>query len=119
MQHESARPDPAADLARELLALTAATRSQHDADPFGNPVLSMSQAPLNELLAPILTRMIDAVSQSRARIATAQSAIVTAVTRRRREDARSWMEKHIRDFRRGYEVAGIPLRYSVTIREEP
>ena len=75
----------------------------------------MSQAPLNELLVPILTRMIDAVSQSRTRIATAQAAIVMAVTKRRREDARSWMEKHIRDFKRGYELAGIPLQYSVSV----
>jgi len=81
----------------------------------GNPVLAMSQAPLNELLVPILTRMIDAVSQSRTRIATAQAAIVMAVTKRRREDARSWMEKHIRDFKRGYELAGIPLQYSVSV----
>jgi DNA-binding FadR family transcriptional regulator len=81
----------------------------------GNPVLSMSQAPLNELLAPILDRMIDAVSQSRTRIVTAQAAIIEAITRRRRDDARTWMEKHIRDFKRGYELAGIPLGYSVTI----
>jgi GntR family transcriptional regulator, transcriptional repressor for pyruvate dehydrogenase complex len=79
----------------------------------GNPVLSMSQAPLNELLAPILTRMIDAVS--RTRIVIAQSAILEAITRRRREEARAWMEKHIRDFKRGYEVAGIPLGYSVPV----
>ena len=81
----------------------------------GNPVLAMSQSPLNELLVPILTRMIDAVTQSRSRIATAQAGIILAITKRRREDARSWMEKHIRDFKRGYEVAGIPLRYAVTV----
>jgi len=81
----------------------------------GNPVLAMSQAPLNELLAPILTRMIDDVSQSRTRIVTAQTAIIEAITKRRRGDARTWMEKHIRDFKRGYELAGIPLGYSVTI----
>ena len=81
----------------------------------GNPVLAMSQSPLNELLVPILTRMIDAVTQSRSRIATAQAAIILAITKRRRDDARSWMEKHIRDFKRGYELAGIPLRYAVTV----
>lgn len=81
----------------------------------GNPVLAMSQAPLNELLSPILTRMIDDVAQSRTRIITAQAAIIAAIKKRRREDARTWMEKHIRDFKRGYELAGIPLEYSVTI----
>ena len=81
----------------------------------GNPVLAMSQSPLNDLLMPILTRMIDAVSQSRARIVTAQAAIIAAIRQHRRDDARSWMEKHIRDFKRGYEVAGIPLHYSVSV----
>jgi DNA-binding FadR family transcriptional regulator len=55
------------------------------------------------------------VAQSRARIATAQASIIRAITQKKREDARSWMTKHIRDFKRGYEVAGIPLQYSVTI----
>ncbi|MFO1465118.1 MAG: GntR family transcriptional regulator [Steroidobacteraceae bacterium] len=81
-----------------------------------NPVLSMSQAPLNELLAPILSHMMDAVPQSRARIIGAQAAMITAIRRRRREEARTWMEKHIRDFKRGYEVAGIPLQYSVSLQ---
>jgi len=81
----------------------------------GNPVLAMSQAPLNELLVPILSHMVDAVPQSRTRIRTAQAAMIAAIRKRRREEARSWMEKHIRDFKRGYEVAGIPLQYSVSI----
>ena len=46
---------------------------------------------------------------------TAQAAIIAAIKKRRREDARTWMEKHIRDFKRGYELAGISLEYSVTI----
>jgi len=81
----------------------------------GNPVLAMSQAPLNELLVPILSHMVDAVPQSRARIRTAQSAMIAAIRKRRREEARSWMEKHIRDFKRGYEIAGIPLQFSVRL----
>ena len=81
----------------------------------GNKVLAMQQAPLNELLAPILSHMIDAVPQAHARIVAAQAAMIAAIRRRRREDARTWMEKHIRDFKRGFEVAGIPLQYSVSI----
>ena len=43
--------------------------------------------------------------QARARIGEAQSRITNAVKRQQRELARTWMEKHIRDFKRGYELA--------------
>jgi GntR family transcriptional regulator, transcriptional repressor for pyruvate dehydrogenase complex len=79
------------------------------ADASGNRVLAISQATLNLLLAPALTRVIDRVPQARDRIRAAQKSILTAIKSRRREDARKWMEKHIRDFKRGYEVGGIPL----------
>ena len=74
------------------------------ADAGGNRVLSLSQAPLNVLLAPALTRMIDLVPQARIRIREAQGRIIEAIRLQRGEQARSWMEKHIRDFKRGYEL---------------
>jgi GntR family transcriptional repressor for pyruvate dehydrogenase complex len=70
----------------------------------GNQVLALSQAPLNLLLAPALTRMIDRVPQARARIQDAQAKITAAVKLRRSDQARAWMEKHIRDFKRGHEL---------------
>jgi GntR family transcriptional regulator, transcriptional repressor for pyruvate dehydrogenase complex len=70
----------------------------------GNQVLALSQAPLNLLLAPALTRMIDRVPQARARIHDAQVKITDAIKMRRSEQARAWMEKHIRDFKRGHEL---------------
>ena len=70
----------------------------------GNQVLALSQAPVNLLLAPTLTRLIDRVPQARARIAEAQRRITSAIRLRRSELARTWMEKHIRDFKRGYEL---------------
>ncbi len=71
----------------------------------GNQVLALSQAPLNLLLAPTLTQLIDRVPQARSRIREAQSRITSAIKLRRSEVARTWMEKHIRDFKRGYELA--------------
>lgn len=71
----------------------------------GNQVLALSQAPLNLLLAPTLTRLIDRVPQARKRIGEAQGRITSAIKLRRSELARTWMEKHIRDFKRGYELA--------------
>jgi GntR family transcriptional repressor for pyruvate dehydrogenase complex len=70
----------------------------------GNQVLALSQAPLNMLLAPELTRIIDRVPQARVRIQEAQAKITTAIRQRRSDTARTWMEKHIRDFRRGHEL---------------
>jgi DNA-binding FadR family transcriptional regulator len=76
----------------------------------GNQVLELSQAPLNLLLAPALTRMIDRVPQARARIQAAQARIADAIKLRRSEQARTWMEKHIRDFKRGYELESIQTK---------
>ncbi len=70
----------------------------------GNQVLALSQAPLNVLLVSELTRIIDRIPQARDRIQEAQRKIASAIKLQRSEQARTWMEKHIRDFKRGYEI---------------
>jgi GntR family transcriptional regulator, transcriptional repressor for pyruvate dehydrogenase complex len=70
----------------------------------GNQVLALSQAPLNLLLAPALTRIVDRVPQARARIMEAQNKITAAIKLRKSEQACIWMEKHIRDFKRGHDL---------------
>jgi GntR family transcriptional repressor for pyruvate dehydrogenase complex len=70
----------------------------------GNQVLALSQAPLNLLLAPALTRIVDRVPQARSRIVEAQGKITAAIKLRKSEQARIWMEKHIRDFKRGHDL---------------
>jgi GntR family transcriptional regulator, transcriptional repressor for pyruvate dehydrogenase complex len=70
----------------------------------GNQVLALSQAPLNLLLVPTLTQVIDRVPQARERIQAAQAKIIEAIKLKKSEQARNWMEKHIRDFKRGYEL---------------
>jgi DNA-binding FadR family transcriptional regulator len=97
---------------REVADTTAAVCAVVDfftvvAAASGNQVLALSQAPLNLLLAPALTRMIDRVPQARARIHDAQGKITDAIRLRRSEQARTWMEKHIRDFKRGHELESI------------
>ncbi|HEY7888434.1 MAG TPA: GntR family transcriptional regulator [Steroidobacteraceae bacterium] len=74
-----------------------------------NQVLALAQEPLLDLLEPSLRVMIDKVPQARSRIAAAQQRILEAITRRDVEAARGWMAKHIRDFRKGYELADIAL----------
>jgi GntR family transcriptional regulator, transcriptional repressor for pyruvate dehydrogenase complex len=78
-----------------------------------NQVLGLAQEPLLQLLEPSLQVMIDKVPQARARIAVAQRRICEALQERDAETARSWMAKHIRDFRKGYELAKIDLQHHV------
>ena len=53
--------------------------------------------------------------QARSRIASAQRRILEALRDGDREAARTWTEKHIRDYRRGYELAGIDLGLRVHV----
>jgi GntR family transcriptional repressor for pyruvate dehydrogenase complex len=120
-QYAAARRTPAqlqaleragARFVREVADTTAAVSAVVDfftavATASGNQVLALSQAPLNLLLAPALTRMIDCVPQARTRIHDAQGKITDAIKLRRSEQARTWMEKHIRDFKRGHELESI------------
>jgi GntR family transcriptional repressor for pyruvate dehydrogenase complex len=79
-----------------------------------NQVLMLAQEPLLQLLVPSLRVMIDKVPQARTRIITAQKRMVEALESRDAEGARTWMAKHIRDFRKGYEIAEIDLELRIT-----
>jgi GntR family transcriptional regulator, transcriptional repressor for pyruvate dehydrogenase complex len=78
-----------------------------------NPVLGLAQEPLLQLLEPSLGVMIDKLPQARARIATAQRKLLEALSARDSATAHAWMARHIRDFRKGYELAGIDLERRV------
>jgi DNA-binding FadR family transcriptional regulator len=72
-----------------------------------NPVLGLAQEPLLMLLEPSLRVMIDKVPQARARIASAQHRLLESLSARDPDEAHRWMERHVRDFKKGYEIAGI------------
>ena len=74
-----------------------------------NGVFMLAHEPLVQLLVPSLGAMIDKVPQARARIADAQKKLATALRERDAAAAQEWMAKHIRDYRRGFEIAGIAL----------
>ena len=82
-------------------------------DATHNQVFALVQEPLIHLLEPSLSDMIDQVPQARSRIATAQRRMLEAVGRQDAEAARTWMARHIRDFRKGYELAGIELGHRI------
>ncbi len=83
------------------------------AEAGANPVFNLLNEPLLRLLRPSLAVIIDRVPQARMRIEAAQQAIVDAVRARDSKRAAEWMARHVRDFRRGYEVAGIDLATEV------
>lgn len=97
---------PAATQAADFFRLLAAAA--------GNRVLSLSQEPLLQLLDSSLRRLIDVVPQARARIATAQRRIFEAIEQGDAAAARIWCEKHIRDYRRGFEIAAIDLHLPIS-----
>lgn len=108
---------------RTLTEVTTAFRASQQGDPRSvelvveffqhlgaaarNQVLVLAKHSLSQVLAPSLARMIDEVPQARTRIAEAQRKILQAVQARDANEARKWMDKHVLDFKRGYEVAGI------------
>jgi GntR family transcriptional repressor for pyruvate dehydrogenase complex len=79
-----------------------------------NQVLMLAQEPLLQLLEPSLGVMIDKVPQARSRIMTAQRKISEAVREHDTDGARTWMARHIRDFRKGFEIARIDLGHAIT-----
>jgi DNA-binding FadR family transcriptional regulator len=79
------------------------------AETSANRVLVLAMQPVTRLLAPSLRRVIDRVPQGRSRIAVAQRCVVEAMRNGDANEAQAWMTRHVQDFRRGYEVAGIAL----------
>jgi DNA-binding FadR family transcriptional regulator len=78
-----------------------------------NGVFMLAHEPIIQLLVPSLGAMIDKVPQAQGRISAAQRRLVSAIRERNADSAHDWMEKHIRDFRRGFEIARIALERRV------
>lgn len=85
------------------------------ADAAQNPVLALAQAPALAVLTSSLALLIDRIPQARSRVAAAQRRIQDAVVAKDAAGAKLWMERHIRDFRRGFLIAGIDLNYRVSM----
>lgn len=78
----------------------------------GNRVLLMSREPVSLLFYPSLDRLFThprTRDRSPWRILEAHREIVAALKARDLATAKLWMERHMADFRRGYEHAGLPL----------
>jgi len=108
------------DLARIETIVKTAVEVEQTADFFRavgeathNGVFMLAHEPLVQMLVPSLAALLDKVPQAASRIEAAQKRISAAIRARDSSDAAEWMAKHIRDFRRGFEVAGIALEQPV------
>jgi DNA-binding FadR family transcriptional regulator len=81
----------------------------------GNRALALMHEPLLQLLQKSLTLMIDRAPNARARIARAQRELCAAMRTEDAARAADWMGKHVRDFRRGFELSQIDLTLRVTV----
>ena len=116
----AARQRKPADLTRIEGIVAASVDVEQTADFFRavgeathNGVFMLAHEPLVQMLVPSLRGLINKVPQAAARIGAAQARISSAIRARDSADASDWMAKHIRDFRRGFEVAGIALEQPV------
>ncbi len=116
----AARSRKAKDLARIGAIVATGVDVAQTADFFRavgeathNGVFMLAHEPLVQMLEPSLATLIRKVPQAAARVATAQKRISAAIRAQDAAQAQDWMSKHIRDFRRGFEIAGIALERPV------
>jgi GntR family transcriptional regulator, transcriptional repressor for pyruvate dehydrogenase complex len=79
-----------------------------------NGVFMLAHEPLIQMLVPSLATLIRKLPQAASRVGLAQKRIAGAIRAQDADQAGDWMSKHIRDFRRGFEIAGIGLERRVS-----
>ncbi len=98
------------DVLSEPEALVAADIEFHDlvARASGNHALLLARAPIGEFLFPAYGAVISKLGPGQ-RLLDAHTRIFDALKVNDAETAREWMTKHIRDFLRGCEMAGLEI----------
>lgn len=74
-----------------------------------NRVLQLAREPIGFLLYSGIDALFPKLPQALPRQVVAHAHVIEAIRRRDPEGARDWMRRHIDDFRRGYELAGLPI----------
>jgi DNA-binding FadR family transcriptional regulator len=101
-----AEPNALAEVDVEFHRLVAETTA--------NRAIQLARTPAISLLYPAYGNVIRAIGPGR-RLLHAHTRIVAAITSGDPDMAREWMSKHIRDFKRGCELAGFDLDEPVTV----
>lgn len=81
-----------------------------------NGALELSTAPVGLLLFSATRDLYRAVPAARHRLARAHREIATAIAARDSATASLWMQRHIGDFKRGYELAGFDIHASIELQ---
>ena len=74
-----------------------------------NRVLELAREPIGFLLYSGMEALAPRLPQAPSRQVVAHRHVIEAIRSRDADTARVWMRRHIEDFRRGYELAGLPL----------
>lgn len=99
---------------RELLenqqSLVALDIEFHDmiAAASGNRALQLCREPISQLFYPAFLKVFTRLNAGE-RLVVAHQSVVDALRSGNANEARNWMDKHIVDFRRGYELANYDL----------
>jgi GntR family transcriptional repressor for pyruvate dehydrogenase complex len=80
-----------------------------------NKALLLSRTPIGLLLYSAFERLCPLIPQARGRMLQAHDNIAKAIRYRNSAQAELWMRKHIVDFRRGWEMAGLSLDLRVEL----
>jgi GntR family transcriptional repressor for pyruvate dehydrogenase complex len=80
-----------------------------------NRALIHAAKPIGLLLYPATRRLYELVPQARHRLLKAHQTIARGLLAGDAARAESWMAKHIRDFRRGYDVAGLDTQAPISL----
>lgn len=99
------KPDKLAECDVEFHELVAKAADNH--------ALLLAREPLGELLFPAYATVIRNIGPGE-RLFEAHTKIFNALKKGNEKQAQSWMSKHIKDFRRGCELAGLNLDAPVT-----
>ncbi|WP_042877977.1 FadR/GntR family transcriptional regulator [Cupriavidus necator] len=79
----------------------------------GNRALVLAREPLSRLFYPAFAAVMTRVPVAGKRLLEAHKAIVAAIRAGDEDGAQAWMEKHVQDFRRGYQSAKLDLQSPV------
>lgn len=79
----------------------------------GNRVLQLAREPVGFLLYSGLETLLPHLPQAPERQIEAHRRVIEAIACRDPATARLWMRRHTQDFRRGFELAGLPLDVSI------
>jgi DNA-binding FadR family transcriptional regulator len=74
-----------------------------------NRAIVLSREALTQLFYPAFEAVLTGVEIAGTRLLTAHEAIAQAIADSDVETTRKWMERHITDFRKGYELAGFDI----------